>query len=135
MKKDFKHRKNRLNILPITYTNMWRLFFRLVAFVLSRTLTNMWCLCFQRLRICGVCTSNNFYEPVELVLLTSTNLWRLYFRHGGNFHYKGIYRRAAGRGILFRPQCIGMGIIFTSKVYQGGIFFTQKVYEWVKFEK
>ena len=46
---------------------------------------------------------------------------------GGNFHYKGIYRRAAGRGIIFRPRSIKMGIIFTSKVYQWGIFFTQKV--------
>ena len=25
---------------------------------------------------------------------------------GGNFHYKGIYRRAAGRGILFWPSSI-----------------------------
>ena len=53
---------------------------------------------------------------------------------GFNFHHKGIYRCAAGRGILYRPPSIWMGIIFTSKVYEWGIFFTQKVYEWVKFE-
>ena len=43
---------------------------------------------------------------------------------GVNFHYKGIYRRAAG-----------MDIIFTSKIYQCGIFLYPKVYELVKFEK
>ena len=45
---------------------------------------------------------------------------------GVNFHYKGIYRRAAGRGILFRPPSIWMGIIFIPEVYQ--ISFSPKKY-------
>ena len=66
----------------------------------------------------------------------------------GNFHYEGIYRCSAGRGILFRPPNIWMGIKewkiqFHIKSISMGYLFHPKgiwmgkiwkiVYEWVPF--
>ena len=79
-----------------------------------------------------------YTHDVALQIVSLTFILRSTERGGGgvNFHYKGIYRCAAGRGILFRLQSIWMhGYHFHIKSIKWGIFFTQKVYEWVKFEK
>ena len=54
---------------------------------------------------------------------------------GGNFHYKGIYRRGL-EGVYFSGVQVYEWVSFShQKHYEWGIFFTQKVYEWVKYKK
>ena len=72
----------------------------------------------------------NYCMWIVLFYIKTLHMAKLSMRK--NFHYKGIDRRAAWWGILFRPPSIWMGIIFTSKVYQLGIFITKKVFEWEK---
>ena len=67
------------------------------------------------------------------ILCRSDTAVRSYTR-GDNFHYKGIYRRAAGWGIFSGLQVYEWVSFSHQKYINGGILFTKKEYEWVKFE-
>ena len=47
---------------------------------------------------------------------------------GGNFHYKGIYRRAAGMGYTFQASKYMNGYHFHFKSISMGYFFSPKKY-------
>ena len=72
--------------------------------------------------------------------------YSVHFHHGGgNFHYKGIYRCAAGIGYIFQAsqymngyhfyiKSISMGYLFHPKsIWMGKIW--KIVYEWGQFSK
>ena len=58
---------------------------------------------------------------------------------GGDFHYKGICRCAAGMGYTFQASEYTNGVSFSHQKYINGVSFHPKsismgkVYEWVQF--